>query len=117
MRKFICLFLLMFCVATSHAQMTSKIDPRFELTSIAFRLAGAQEYAQCGVPVYAKQIDNHFLQYAEHPLIAFIRQIRNDYGIGYDAVSSSADWLMIEKDTVKLQLGYDAADIAKADSR
>lgn len=117
MRKFICLCLMAFCVAGGYAQMTSKIDPRFELTSIAFRLAGAQEYAQCGVPGYARDIDNHFLQYAEHPLISFIQQIRNDYGIGYNAVSSTADWLMIKNGKVKLQPGYHASDVVKADSR
>lgn len=117
MRKFLCFFLLLFCTGTSLAQLTARIDPRFELTSIAFRLAGAREYAQCGVPEYARDIDNHFLPYAEHPLISFIQQIRHDYGIGYNAVSTSTDWLAMENGQVVLQPGYELSDIAKADPR
>ena len=117
MRKFLCLFLLLFGFGSGHAQMTSKIAPCFELTSIAFRLAGAPEYAQCGVPVYSKDIDAHFLEYAEHPLIPFLQQIRRDYGISYNAVSSTADWLTIKNGHVKLKPGYDTADVAKADPR
>lgn len=117
MRKFLCLFLLLFSSGFGHAQMTSKIDPRFELTSIAFRLAGAREYTQCGVPPYSRDIDAHFLEYAEHPLIPFLQQIRNDYGISYNAVSSTADWLMIKNGHVKLNPEYDTKDVAKADPR
>lgn len=117
MRRILSLLLLLFCAGSAAAQMHARVDPRFELTSIAFRLAGAREYTQCGVPVYARDIDNHFLKYAEHPLIAFIRQIRNDYGIGYNAVSGTADWLLIDDGRVVLDPAYDAAEVAKTDSR
>lgn len=117
MRKLLFVLIAASCLFTGRAQMTSKIDPKFELTSIAFRLAGANEYAQCGVPEYAKAIDAYFLPYVDHPLIGFIQQIRRDYGIGYDAVSSSADWLMIKDGKVKLQPQYKVSDISKAEQR
>lgn len=117
MRRILFLLLLLCCAGTAAAQMHARVDPRFELTSIAFWLAGACEYSQCGVPAYARDIDNHFLKYAEHPLIAFIRQIRIDYGIGYNAVSGTADWLQINDGRVVLDPAYDAAEVAKTDSR
>lgn len=117
MRKILGFLFLVACVGTARAQMHASVDPRFELTSIAFRLAGASEYAQCGVPAYARDIDDHFLQYAEHPLISFIQQIRRDYGIGYNAVSGTADWLRIDDGKVTLDPVYDAAEVAKADPR
>lgn len=117
MRRLLFTLAALFCVCAVRAQMTSKIDPRFELTSIAFRLAGAEEYSQCGVPGYSRDIDSHFLPYVEHPLIKFIQQIRRDYGISYDAVSSSADWMIIKGGKIKLKPGYDAANISKADAR
>lgn len=54
---------------------------------------------------------------AEHPLISFIQQIRRDYGIGYNAVSGTADWLRIDDGKVTLDPAYDAAEVAKADPR
>lgn len=68
MRKILGFLFLVACVGTARAQMHASIDPRFELTSIAFRLAGASEYAQCGVPAYARDIDDHFLQTPNIPL-------------------------------------------------
>lgn len=117
MRKILSFLMLISCMGAVRAQMHANVDPRFELTSIAFRLAGAREYAQCGVPAYAQDIDDHFLQYAVHPLISFIQQIRRDYGIGYNAVSDTADWLLIEGGRVSLDPAYDAAEVSKADSR
>ena len=37
-------------------QIQTKVDERFELTSIAFMLAGAPEYNQCGVRSYKQDI-------------------------------------------------------------
>ena len=117
MRRLVCLLLFVALAGTCHAQWAAKVDPRFELTSIVFRLVGAQEYSQCGIPSYAADIDEYFADYAEHPVVSFARQIRAIHSIGYNAVSGTADWLVIEDGHVKLSPEYVFKEAAKADSR
>ena len=40
--------------------LTVAVDPRVELVSIIFRLAGHPEYSRCRVPPYAKDLDAQF---------------------------------------------------------
>ena len=42
-------FVFSFITGITCGQIQTKVDERFELTSIAFMLAGAPEYNQCGV--------------------------------------------------------------------
>lgn len=65
------------------------VDPRLELSGIVCYLAGAEEYAQGWIPQYTRDIDTYFGPYREHALIEFIKKIRKDYSIAYDAVPSS----------------------------
>lgn len=53
------------------------------------------------VPGYAYDIDVHFQKYATHPLITYIRDIRKQYGIGYDAVSSMTAIITIQGQDVR----------------
>lgn len=72
------IFILSFIAFTANAiAQTSRpiVDERLELSSIVFRLAGAEEYVCDGVPQYMKEI-------------------------GYDAVVSSAFYLKIENGRV-----------------
>lgn len=77
------------------------VDERLELTSIVFRLAGADEYVCDGVPEYMKEIDEYFAPYKEHKIISYIQNtLRERQEIGYDAVASSAFFLKIENGRV-----------------
>lgn len=67
-----------------------KVDERVELLSIVFRLAEAQEYNAKDFILYADKIDKHFSEYKNHELIEFVKKIRKENGIGYDAVMSMA---------------------------
>lgn len=66
------------------------VDKRVELLSIVFRLADSQEYSSTDNISYVQAIHGHFDKFKDHPLIAYIRQIRETNGIGYDAVMSMA---------------------------
>lgn len=65
-------------------------DPRVELCSIVFYLAGAREYSQCRFPEYLKKVDQYFKTCKNHELIKFSQQIRANCGISYDAVMQAA---------------------------
>lgn len=77
------------------AQLRCSTSEVFELSSIAFRLAGAEEYMQCPIPSYAEDIDKYFASYSDHELIGYIKEIREKYLIGYDAVANAASYLVL----------------------
>jgi len=62
------------------------VDERFELVSLAFRLAGRAPYADTA-DGYQKALDARFGAYREHPAVAYARRNLN---FGYDAVFSMA---------------------------
>jgi hypothetical protein len=67
-----------------------RVDPRIELTTIVFRLAGAEEYAGNDVPRYAAAVDSFFGGHKNHSAVAMARQLREKRGIGWDAVMQFA---------------------------
>lgn len=67
-----------------------KVDKRVELLSIVFRIAGIPEYNDRGYSSYVNDIHEHFDKFKEHEIFSFIREIRNEHKIGYDAVMSMA---------------------------
>lgn len=67
-----------------------KVDHRVELLSIVFRLAEAEEYSGTSFKMYTDRIERHFRPYQDHELIQLVKKIRNDHGVGYDAVMSMA---------------------------
>jgi hypothetical protein len=66
------------------------VDPRVELMSIIFRLAGNNEYNQCQVPKYDKDIEAYFKPYKDHPAVKFAAELRNRRGVSFDAPMSMA---------------------------
>ena len=64
------------------------VDERIELTTIAFRLAGAEEWTNYDGLEYLDDIDEYFAPYKDHPLLSYIREIRDKYSIGYGYVVS-----------------------------
>jgi len=67
-----------------------KVDERIEMLSIVFRLAGNQEYSSAIFKRYVDRINEHYGPFKEHELITFVNKIKNENGIGYDAVMSMA---------------------------
>ncbi|MFN7791970.1 MAG: DUF4932 domain-containing protein, partial [Cyclobacteriaceae bacterium] len=95
--KFVLIFLVYLSLSAlgqSNNKLPSPtVDKRVELLSIAFRLADSEEYSSTDNAKYANAIKSHFDKYKKHPLIEYIRQIRDSKGIGYDAVMSMAIYL------------------------
>jgi hypothetical protein len=67
-----------------------KVDERVELLSIVFRLAGSEEYSSTRYKTYTDKIETHFANYKNHKLIGFVKKIRKQNGVGYDAVMKMA---------------------------
>lgn len=104
MKRIIILTVFIFGAAGAlYAQVRPKVDERFELTSIAFRLAGAREYTYCGIEEYAEDIDSCFAAFKDHELIKYIRELKGRFPIGYDAVSGSAYTLQIRGGSIEVR--------------
>lgn len=67
-----------------------KVDERIEILSIVFRLAESEEYSSKRFKLYTDKIESHYAPHKNHELIEFIKTLRNENGVGYDAVMSMA---------------------------
>lgn len=77
------------------------VDPRVELMSIIFRLAGNPEYNMPNSQsVYADEVKKHFSKYRNHPVVLAAQRLRASRGVSYDAVMSMAVHV---SDTVELK--------------
>lgn len=85
--------------ALSFAQSTVPVhfDECVDLVSTVWRLSGADEYNRCGIPQYAKNVDNVFSDFKVHPVVQLARQYREESGISYDAVASYGLHLNVDK--------------------
>jgi len=82
------LFLLGVGLRAQSAQVG--VDPRVELMSIIFRLAGANEYSQGRIPAYNAAIDKWFGPHRDHEAVRIARELHEHQGVGFDAVMSMA---------------------------
>jgi predicted Ser/Thr protein kinase len=66
------------------------VDPRVELISIIFRLAGNPEYNQGRVESYTADVKKQFGAFREHPAVKLARRAYNTRGVSTDAPMSMA---------------------------
>jgi hypothetical protein len=71
-------------------RVSVSVDPRIELMSIIFRLAGSPEYSQGKVPGYIRDIDRHFAAFQSDPVVKLAVKLRETRGISYNAVMDLA---------------------------
>jgi hypothetical protein len=94
--------------AEKQPQQTSaqvKVDPRVELISVIFRLAGNGEYNQGRVESYVKDVDSHFAAFRNHAVVEMARRLRETRGVSYDAPMTLAVYLTnVEKLETKVPL-------------
>jgi len=64
---------------------TVSVDPRVELMSILFRLAGNGEYNQGRVPSYVQDVESHFGRFRDHPAVKLAKELRQTRGISFNA--------------------------------
>lgn len=68
-----------------------RVDPRVELLSIVFRLAGSPEYSMPNsISPYSKEVETWFGPFRAHPAVLAARDLRAERGVSYDAVMSFA---------------------------
>jgi hypothetical protein len=67
------------------------VDPRAELLSLIFRLAGNREYNMPNVlESYAKDAEKQFGKFRGHTVVTLARELRESNSVSYDAVMSMA---------------------------
>jgi len=67
--------------ATSTVAINISVDPRVELMSIIYRLAGKKEYHQPTVQgPYVHDVDKYFSPYKEHPVIKYVVKLPDRCG-------------------------------------
>lgn len=86
----------------SQEKLIPKVDERVEAVSIVFRLAGAEEYSRNDNKKYAEDIRTYFEPFKNSEIIEFIKENRNQNGLGNDAVMSMATHISFEKNKFKL---------------
>lgn len=74
-------------------KLVARVDPRIELLSIVFRLAGNSEYNMDRFPRYTTDIDHHFSKYKDQPAVLMAKTLAEKNGVGYDAVMAMAVYL------------------------
>lgn len=67
-----------------------RVDPRVELFSVVFRLAGNPEYSQGKVSSYVTDVEKHFEKHRGHAVIEMAKRLRRERGVSFDAVMSMA---------------------------
>jgi hypothetical protein len=67
-----------------------RVDPRVELMSIIFRLAGDRQYTMGRVPAYTAEVDEHFGPFCDHAVVKLARSLSATRGIACDAPMSMA---------------------------
>ena len=108
---------MLFFNVQSYSQIISKVDERFELTSIMFALAGVPEYCECAIPSYVEDIITELAPYEFTEPINYIRELNTMHAIGYNNVSTTAEMLEIKNGKIRLQPQFDISQISKYDSQ
>lgn len=81
------LFLSAGTAAARAPKVTVGVDPRVELLSIVFRLAGNPEYGKGRVPAYVAAVEKHFGKFRSHDAVKIAAEMRRSSGVSYDAVA------------------------------
>ena len=61
------------------------VDPRVELFSTIFRLAGLHEYNQDQLPLYVKDVKEYFKPYKDHEAVKYAKKLKKSRSICYNA--------------------------------
>ena len=109
--------ILLSLVNIAKSQVKSQVNECFELTSIVFRLAEANEYVNNQLENYTTEIDVFFSSHKNHKLISFIKEIREKNGIAYDAIAVAAGCVDIINGKVVVNSQCDVTKISEIDNR
>lgn len=103
MKKVILFFALFIaCLYVKAQSVVPQANENVELMSILSRMAGFPEYSMDMAGQYIKDMDSYFKDNKEHPAVQYMKELRNKYGISYDAVMSMAIHLDNRNGTLSL---------------
>ena len=71
-------------------KISIEVDPRVELISIVFRLAGSPEFNHGTLRPYVKAIERHFSDFDGHPVVKMAAQLRQTRSMSCDGPMSLA---------------------------
>lgn len=117
MKKIISLLLCAASVAAScwaSPSVTAFVDEKQELSATVWILAGCEEYDRGVYPPYYRDIQRYFKDFKSHPVMEFIRGMRDApdtvYVVSYNSVPCAARLLYIEDGHVRVKDGIDIAE-------
>ncbi len=78
-------------LANSLAKVPVVVDPRVELLTTVFRLAGSEEFNEpLSASPYSKLVDTEFAPFKDLPAVLDAKNLREKYHVAYDAVAQLA---------------------------
>lgn len=100
--------------AAATSKVTAFVDEKQELSATVWILAGCEEYDRGVYPPYYRDIQRYFRKFKSHPVMDFIRQMRDApdsvYVVSYNSVPCAAELLYIEDGHVKVRDDVDIAE-------
>lgn len=117
MRRIATVLLCVVSVAAScwaSPSVTAFVDEKQELSATVWILAGCEEYDRGVYPPYYRDIQRYFKDFKSHPVMEFIRGMRDApdtvYVVSYNSVPCAARLLYIEDGHVRVKDGIDIAE-------
>jgi len=89
-----------------HPALRVAVDPRVELVSILFRLAGNPEYGHGRVDSYTRDVETHFSAFRNHKAVQVVQRLRQSRGVSYDAPMAMAVHLS-DAETLQIKVPLD----------
>ena len=103
MMKNVLLWVVLALVAmTAQANVEVEVSEPVELMSILSRTAGFEEYNMDMGGQYTKDTEAWFAPFKNHPMIGYFQNLRENYGIAYNAPASLGVNLEIEGGKIKM---------------
>ena len=100
--------------AAATSKVTAFVDEKQELSATVWILAGCEEYDRGVYPPYYRDIQRYFKDFKSHPVMEFIREMRDApdtvYVVSYNSVPCAARLLYIEDGHVRVKEGIDIAE-------
>ena len=68
---------------TDEQEIDVRVDPRVELVSILFQMAGRDEYNMTRVSAWQESVQEHFQPFADHPAVRMTERLAGGFGVGF----------------------------------
>ena len=110
-KRFLLLLAMLSAESFADAQIKVEASETVELMSIISRTAGFPEYCMDNGGQYTSDTETWFSAYGQHPTVAYVKELRKNCGISYDAVMSMA--VHLNTDGQKVSFTGEKSDLGK----